>query len=233
MCTEIKNYTEEPSKTEFYPTPVDVVEKMLSYINLGKVHTVLEPSAGTGNILREIAKNKSSDYKDNFNVDCLEIDNNLRQILKYNFSKERENDISSKIEQLTPTRSWDRNIHDYVYEEISESQKIELEALRSESRHFFKNGIHIVGDDFLTFHTNKKYDLIIMNPPFSNGEKHLLKAIEMYEDQNGKLWKHIDCLSSREKCIERQDTLYSAYNNEFEGEPDCHMNPICSANFIC
>lgn len=27
MCTEIKNYTEEPSKTEFYPTPVDVVEK--------------------------------------------------------------------------------------------------------------------------------------------------------------------------------------------------------------
>lgn len=45
MCTEIKNYTEEPSKTEFYPTPVDVVEKMLSYINLGKVHTVLEPSA--------------------------------------------------------------------------------------------------------------------------------------------------------------------------------------------
>ena len=124
MCTEIKNYTEEPSKTEFYPTPVDVVEKMLSYINLGKIHTVLEPSAGTGNILREIAKSKSSDYKDNFNVDCLEIDNNLRQILKYNFSKERENDISSKIEQLTPTRSWDRNIHDYVYEEISESQKI-------------------------------------------------------------------------------------------------------------
>lgn len=55
----------------------------------------------------------------------------------------------------------------------------------------------------------------------------------VYEDQNGKLWKHIDCLSSREKCIERQDTLYSAYNNEFEGEPDCHMNPICSANFIC
>lgn len=55
----------------------------------------------------------------------------------------------------------------------------------------------------------------------------------VYEDQNGKLWKHINCLSSREKCIERQDTLYSAYNNEFEGEPDCHMNPICSANFIC
>lgn len=202
MCTEIKNYTEEPSKTEFYPTPEDMVEKMLSYINLGKIHTILEPSAGTGNILREIAKSKSSDYKDNFNVDCLEIDNNLRQILKYNFSKERENDISSKIEQLTPTRSWDRNIHDYVYEEISESQKIELEALRCESRHFFKNGIHIVGDDFLAFHTNKKYDLIIMNPPFSNGEKHLLKAIEMQE-KGGQI-----------VCLLNAQTLLNPFSNE-------------------
>lgn len=202
MCTEIKNYTEEPSKTEFYPTPEDMVEKMLSYINLGKIHTVLEPSAGTGNILREIAKSKSSDYKDNFNVDCLEIDNNLRQILKYNFSKERENDISSKIEQLTPTKSWDRNIHDYVYEEISESQKIELEALRCESRHFFKNGIHIVGDDFLSFHTYKRYDLIIMNPPFSCGEKHLLKAIEM--QKNG----------GQIVCLLNAQTLLNPFTNE-------------------
>lgn len=100
MCTEIKNYTEEPSKTEFYPTPVDVVEKMLSYINLGKIHTVLEPSAGTGNILREIAKSKSSDYKDNFNVDCLEIDNNLRQILKYNFQKKERMIFLQKLNSL-------------------------------------------------------------------------------------------------------------------------------------
>lgn len=54
----------------------------------------------------------------------------------------------------------------------------------------------------------------------------------VYEDQNGKLWKHINCLSTREKCIERQDTLYSSYNNEYDGEPDCHMNPIYLADFL-
>ena len=31
----------------------------------------------------------------------------------------------------------------------------------------------------------KKYDLIIMNPPFSNGDKHLLKAIELQEQYGG------------------------------------------------
>lgn len=35
---------------------------------------------------------------------------------------------------------------------------------------------HVVHDDFLTFHTYKQYDLIVMNPPFSEGDKHLLKS---------------------------------------------------------
>lgn len=54
----------------------------------------------------------------------------------------------------------------------------------------------------------------------------------VYEDQNGKLWKHTNCLSSRLKCIERGDTLYSVIDNSFDGEPDCPMNPICSAFFL-
>jgi hypothetical protein len=40
----------------------------------------------------------------------------------------------------------------------------------------------VVHDDFLTFETSLRYDLILMNPPFSNGDEHLLKAWElMYE----------------------------------------------------
>ena len=45
----------------------------------------------------------------------------------------------------------------------------------------------------------------------------------VYRDQNGNLWKHVDCGSPREVCIERSDTLYSACNNEFDGEPDWPM----------
>ena len=37
----------------------------------------------------------------------------------------------------------------------------------------------VVHNDFLTYETWKEYDAIIMNPPFSNGCKHLLKALEM------------------------------------------------------
>lgn len=34
----------------------------------------------------------------------------------------------------------------------------------------------LVHDDFLTFHTDVRYDLILMNPPFSNGDAHLEHA---------------------------------------------------------
>lgn len=34
----------------------------------------------------------------------------------------------------------------------------------------------LVHDDFLTFHTEVRYDLIVMNPPFSNGDAHLVHA---------------------------------------------------------
>ena len=40
----------------------------------------------------------------------------------------------------------------------------------------------VIGNDFLTFHSHKHYDLIIMNPPFSNGDEHLLKALELQAD---------------------------------------------------
>lgn len=39
--------------------------------------------------------------------------------------------------------------------------------------------IRVVHDDFMTFDTMKQYDYIIMNPPFSSGDEHLLKAIKL------------------------------------------------------
>src|SRR5690606_12136196 len=46
-------------------------------------------------------------------------------------------------------------------------------------------GITVVWDDFLTYQTYKEYDYIIMNPPFSNGVDHVLKALELAENQLG------------------------------------------------
>ena len=43
------------------------------------------------------------------------------------------------------------------------------------------------------------------------------------EDENGTLWKLLDCCSPREVCEQRGDTPHSACNNAFDGEPDWPM----------
>lgn len=66
-------------------------------------------------------------------------------------------------------------------------------------------GISVVWDDFLTYKTYKEYDFIVMNPPFSNGVDHLLKALEMAENQ----------ISSCEVyAILNKETLNNAYSTK-------------------
>ncbi|MEG0996696.1 MAG: hypothetical protein RSH26_07020, partial [Clostridia bacterium] len=76
------------SQKNFYPTPEGLAQELLSGIEWDNVSTVLEPSAGKGDLVREIiAKLKNSrrgwhgrDDED-FDIDCVEIDPNLRHIL--------------------------------------------------------------------------------------------------------------------------------------------------------
>ncbi|WP_088841047.1 DUF4942 domain-containing protein [Listeria sp. ILCC797] len=44
-------------------------------------------------------------------------------------------------------------------------------------------GFPVLGNDFLQFHTYTEYDAIVMNPPFSEGDKHVLHAIHLAEGQ--------------------------------------------------
>ena len=62
-------------------------------------------------------------------------------------------------------------------------------------------GFRVVHNDFLTFDTYKEYDLIIMNPPFSDGDKHLLKAIKLQEN-GGQII-----------CLLNAETLKNPYSN--------------------
>lgn len=61
----------------------------------------------------------------------------------------------------------------------------------------------LIHDDFLTFKSYKKYDLIIMNPPFSNGEKHLNKALDLIEYSGGQL-----------VCLLMDSSIRNPYTNE-------------------
>lgn len=112
---------------EFCPTPEELVNKMLDGVNLNYVKTVLEPSAGKGNIIQGL---KNHARYQNLDIDCIEINKDLRNCLK-------------------------------------------------------GAGYRVVGDDFLTYTTMKQYDLIVMNPPFSNGDAHLMKALKMQQRHGG------------------------------------------------
>lgn len=118
----------------FYPTPASLASKMLDGINWMLVSTILEPSAGKGDIADAINQkwrihrgNRYSRENQQADIDCIEVDPNLRAILK------------------------DKNLR-------------------------------VVHDDFLTYTTCKKYSLIVMNPPFEFGAKHILKALQLLQD---------------------------------------------------
>jgi hypothetical protein len=171
---------ENEQTSEFYPTPQSLVEKMLQGIDWDYIHTVLEPSAGKGDILRVLATKETGRYNSKcFDVDCIELDPNLRQILKYNFSDDRITELRKKEDELKPTTVWNNVTRGY--ETNPSPNPDEFKRIEEELNCFFRNGIHIVHDNFLTYNPYKQYDLIIMNPPFSNGDKHLLKALKMQE----------------------------------------------------
>lgn len=117
--------------SEFYPTPSSLAGQLMAGVDWELVDSVLEPSAGMGNLI-DFAQKRSNGYRGKSyyrnrtleDVDCVELDPNLRAILT-------------------------------------------------------GKGYRVVHDDFLDYCTRKRYSLILMNPPFSHGDRHLLHAIEL------------------------------------------------------
>ena len=139
---------------DFYPTPESLLDRITIGVDWELINSVLEPSAGRGNI-SEYVKKKCGVYKHydryreiEMDIDCIEIEPELRAILK-------------------------------------------------------DKGFRVVHDDFLTYHTYKHYDLILMNPPFSVGARHLLKAIEIQQTSGGGII-----------CLLNAETLRNPYSNE-------------------
>ena len=161
---------------QFYPTPPSVAEKMLEGIDWRMVETILEPSAGKGDLILAAARAKRKTqaryYEHNLDVDAVEIDPYLREICKYNFSKQKAKEY------------WEPHgkLRDIRYSERTPAQTEEMNRLEEEARIIESVDLHIVHDDFLTYKTYKQYDLILMNPPFADGDLHLLKALELQKD---------------------------------------------------
>lgn len=171
----ITNLTVTQGEDQFYPTPPSVARKMLEGIKWDQIETILEPSAGKGDLILAAAEahyDHSRYDRRNLDVDAVEIDPNLRAICKYNFSKEK------KDEYFVPYRKLDN----MAYQSRTPEQNAEMERLKRKYDILNRVNLHMVHDDFLTYSTYKKYDLILMNPPFVNGDKHLLRALEMQKN---------------------------------------------------
>ena len=138
----------------FYPTPSKLAGEMLSCVDWNGVFSILEPSAGKGDLAdavsrfvtshrnsRRISFNENDTY-----IDCIERDSDLAALLR-------------------------------------------------------GKGLHVVHDDFLTFRSFKQYDLCIMNPPFDNGDEHLLKALSIME-RGGQI-----------VCLLNAETIRNPYTN--------------------
>lgn len=125
---------------DFYPTPKSLIKKMLSpylpedrktingrdyfeRLDLSGL-SILEPSAGKGDILDYIHDVKNNAFINQMKVYAIESNTELQSILK-------------------------------------------------------EKNYPLIGMDFLQFEDQMYFDLIIMNPPFSNGAAHLLKAFKI------------------------------------------------------
>lgn len=65
------------------------------------------------------------------------------------------------------------------------------------------HGYNVVHDDFLTFRTQKRYDLIVANFPFGDGAAHLQKAVSLMEAHGGSL-----------VCLVNAETIRNPYTNQ-------------------
>ena len=155
---------------EFYPTPQNIIDKMLFDLDFTMIKSILEPSAGKGDIVEALKKKEGNHNKYygkqyyQFDIDCIEADQNLQHILK-------------------------------------------------------GKNFRVVYNDFLTYNTMKEYDLIIMNPPFSNGCKHLLKALEMQKRNGGAVVCLLNAETLKNPCTnDRQDLQrkLTEYNAKIE-----------------
>ena len=107
---------------DFYATPIQAIEKLLTLEDFSNVKTILDPGAGSGNFSKVISKELG--------------------------------DISLDSVEIRPE---------------------EEENLKQTSTNVYIS-------DFLDFETDKKYDLIIGNPPFNKAIEFVEKSLSMLNE---------------------------------------------------
>lgn len=199
---------------QFYPTPPDLVQKMIEKVDFEKVSYILEPSAGKGDIIEGFRKYRNERLKDysyyehqkgtkskfkSFSTkkECIEY---INQEHNKNFSSIKEiqnyfHDLEDENTEYEVCIISDSNLSKKSFEIEAIEIDPSLQAILKDKK------IKVVGNNFDEFNSCCRYDLILMNPPFKDGDKHLLKALKMIENGG-------QCV-----CILNAETLKNPYSN--------------------
>jgi hypothetical protein len=112
----------------FFPTPENVASEIIEMARIEDGNTILEPSAGAGN-LADVIKRENGSVK----IDVIEYNSTLKELLQ-------------------------------------------------------SKGYNLIADDFMTYNNGKRFDRVIMNPPFENGQDidHVKHAYDLLSE-NGRL----------------------------------------------
>lgn len=159
--------------TDFYPTPRAIARRMVAKIS-DKAEYWLEPSAGKGDIA-DVIKNPQT--WDEYTAD--------------------------KTTQGRDTDSDDRyyRSHRYRDEGAARRQVDVIESHPELTAVLRSKGYPVLGCDWLEYNGTSYYDAILMNPPFSNGATHLLKAWDFLH--HGEI-----------VCLLNQETIENPYTEE-------------------
>ena len=121
----------EKAQKGFYPTPLSLGGRLLAGIDWKMVSSVLEPSAGKGNLLIALADGwlaSRGRYDGKVDVDCIEIDPHLRSILLYEFGGQHEEEMCQRMNVLKGKAEWDYRTQSrgqLTPEEIEEKKALE------------------------------------------------------------------------------------------------------------
>ena len=174
---------------EFYPTPPELAAKMISHEFIKeKFETILEPSAGKGDLIDFLLLAK----------DYLNEGGYCRAIYDKDFSMPYETVIDGVINRFV--------LPDFKKGKRSKKYNEKVDCIEADSNFcaiLRGKEYRVYNDDFLKWDDDKHYDLIIMNPPFSNGDEHLLKAISIAEKTGSKII-----------CLLNAETIKNPYSNK-------------------
>ena len=185
---------------QFYPTPQELAYKLISKLDFSRVQSVLEPSAGKGDFLKAFKSytdNAVSYYCEGIHGDTVEeflrdfndaYDLDLKSI-------EEVNQFISHKEQMSISRV----LTSKKYKNVNPS--ITCVEIDNNLCGILKQTYsRVINANFLDWMDFNAYDTILMNPPFADGDKHLLKAMKLLESGGGQI-----C------CILNAETIRNPY----------------------